>query len=91
MRRKACKAYSLEYELTYKTITIPEGTYNFWNPLGTGESVLGMILERLPSWSAGDIDQKLVGKYRTFEINNENIYNVIKSTLQEILSVHHRL
>ena len=83
VRKKTCKAYSLEYELTYKTITIPEGTYNFWNPLGTGESVLGMILERLPSWSAGDIDQKLVGKYRTFEINNENIYNVIKSTLQE--------
>lgn len=83
VRRKTCKAYSLEYELTYKTITIPEGTYNFWNPLGTGESVLSMILERLPSWSAGDIDQKLVGKYRTFEINNENIYNVIKSTLQE--------
>lgn len=83
VRRKVCKAYSLEYELTYKTITIPEGTYNFWNPLGTGESVLGMILERLPSWSVGDIDQKLVGKYRTFEINNENIYNVIKSTLQE--------
>ena len=83
VRRKTCKAYSLEYELTYKTITIPEGTYNFWNPLGTGESVLSMILERLPSWSAGDIDQKLIGKYRTFEINNENIYNVIKSTLQE--------
>lgn len=83
VRRKTCKAYSLEYELTYKTITIPEGTYNFWNPLGTGESVLNMILERLPSWSAGDIDQKLIGKYRTFEINNENIYNVIKSTLQE--------
>ena len=83
VRRKACKAYSLEYELTYKTITIPEGTYNFWNPLGTGESVLSMILERLPSWSVGDIDQKLIGKYRTFEINNENIYNVIKSTLQE--------
>ena len=83
VRRKVCKAYSLEYELTYKTITIPEGTYNFWSPLGTGESVLGMILERLPSWSVGDIDQKLVGKYRTFEINNENIYNVIKSTLQE--------
>lgn len=83
VRRKTCKAYSLEYELTYKTITIPEGTYNFWNPLGTGESVLSMILERLPSWSVGDIDQKLIGKYRTFEINNENIYNVIKSTLQE--------
>ena len=26
VRSKTCKAYSLEYELTYKTITIPEGT-----------------------------------------------------------------
>lgn len=80
---KHCKAYSLEYELTFKKIFIEEGTYNFWNPVAQSETVLGIILEYMPSWSAGEIDEKLVGKYRTFSVDNDNVYNFIKSTVQQ--------
>lgn len=79
---KSCKAYSLEYEFTFKKITLQNGTYNFWNPAAPSGTILGMILELMPSWSPGEIDSALVGKYRTYEVNEENLYNFIKNTLQ---------
>lgn len=80
---KSCKAYSLEYELTYKQMSLEENTYNFWNPVAPDETVIGIILSYLPSWSVGSIDSALVGKYRTFSENNVNVYNFIKSTVQD--------
>lgn len=82
-KTKACKAYSLEYELSFKKIFISEGTYNFWNPAAPGGTLIDMILELLPSWRVGDIAPSLIGKYRTFAVSNENIYNFIKSTVQQ--------
>lgn len=79
---KACKAYSLEYEFTFKKITLQNGTYNFWNPAAPAGTILGIILELMPSWSPGDIDSSLVGKYRTYEVAEENLYNFMKNTLQ---------
>lgn len=80
---KACKGYSLEYEFTFKKITLESATYNFWNPVMPESSILGIILELMPSWSLGSIDASLIGKYRTFEVADENLYNFIKGTLQK--------
>lgn len=80
---KSCKAYSLEYELTYKQTYFEESTYNFWNPLSPGDTVLGMIMEDLPSWTVGTVDEDLIGRYRTFSASDSNTYNFIKSTLQK--------
>lgn len=81
---KACKAYSLEYELTYKSTYIKEGTYEFWNPMAPAGTVLGMILSDYPSWSVGTVDTDLVGRYRTFESDNQKSYDLMKNTLQDI-------
>ena len=81
---KSCKAYSLEYELTYKSTYIKEGTYEFWDPVAPGGTVLGMILGDYPSWSAGTIDTDLVGRYRTFESDNQKTYDLMKNTLQDM-------
>lgn len=80
---KTCKAYSLEYELTGKTITLEEGTYNFWNPLAPESSILGIILSEVPSWGIGTVSDDLIGKYRTFQVDNQSIYDFMKSKLQE--------
>ena len=80
---KECSCFSLEYELTYKKIFFENATYNFWNPVAPEESVLKIILDKIPSWSLDIVDADLVGRFRTFEINGENLYNFIKSTLQE--------
>ena len=81
---KACKAYSLEYELTYKSTYIKEGTYEFWNPMAPAGTVLGMILNDYPSWSVGTVDTDLVGRYRTFESDNQKSYDLMKNTLQDM-------
>lgn len=80
---KSCKAYSLEYELVRKKMSLQNGTYNFWNSVAPAETVIDIILSYLPSWSVGEIDASLEGKYRTFEVSNVNIYDFIKSTLQK--------
>ena len=81
---KTCNAYSLEYEFTFKKMVLSEGTYNFWNPMAQGGTILGMILESMPSWRVGNIDASLIDKYRTFDgSGDQNIYNFMKSELQE--------
>lgn len=82
-RRKKCKAYSLEYEFVFKKITIGAGTYNFYNPYGSDETIMDMILKMMPAWRIGSISESLVNKYRTIEADCENIYNLIKDRLQE--------
>lgn len=79
---KHCSAYSIEYELTFKQISLTESTYNFYNPLDLNDTIMGIILEYCPSWSIGTVSTNLLNKYRTFEIDGDNIYNFIKSTLQ---------
>lgn len=79
---KACKGYSLEYEFTFKKLSLANATYNFWNPVTPDSTLLGIILELMPSWHVGSIDSNLVGKYRTFEVSDENLYNFIKGTIQ---------
>lgn len=80
---KTVEAYSLEYEFTFKKISLENSTYNFWNPVAPEDTIMGIILDRMPDWSIGAVDEGLVGKYRTFEVSNENLYNFMKGTLQE--------
>ena len=80
---KSCKAYSLEYELSGKKITLEEGTYNFWNPLSPESTIIGIILSEVPSWKIGKVSSNLIGKYRTYSVNDQTIYNFMKSDLQK--------
>ena len=80
---KSAKAYSLEYEFTFKKLTLTNSTYNFWNPAQPDNTILGIILEKMPSWGVGTVDETLIGKYRTYEVTNQNLYDFMKGTLQE--------
>lgn len=80
---KHCKAYSLEYEFTRRKMSLESGTYNFWNPVAQSNTILGIIREYMPDWTIGTVDSSLIGKYRTFEEDDVNIYNFIKSTVQQ--------
>lgn len=82
-KKKSCKAYSLENELSGKKITLEEGTYNFWNPLSQESSIMGIILSEVPSWKIGFVSPNLIGKYRTYSVNDQAIYNFMKSDLQK--------
>lgn len=80
---KQCKAYSLEYELTYKKIFFEEGTYNFWNPVAPNNTILEMIREVAPDWKIGEVDEELIGRYRTLSVEDQNVYDFIKNDLQD--------
>ena len=81
---KTCKAYSREYEMTYKKMSLEENTYNLWNPVMPDSTILGIIVkEYLPYWHIGTVDSDLIGKYRTFSESNVNLYNFLKSTVQQ--------
>lgn len=83
IKKKKCTGYSLEYEFTNKTISLDEGTYNFWNPSSPDSTILSIILSEVKSWSVGDVSDDLVGKYRTFSTDGKNIYDWMKSDLQK--------
>lgn len=80
---KSCKAYSLEYEFVEKKIALEEDTYELTDGLDEKDTILGIILEKLPSWRKGTVSPALVGKYRTFDTSSQSVYDFMKSTLQE--------
>lgn len=81
--KKSCTAYSLEYEFSYKKISITTGTFRFYNPDNPTDTIMQMIMENMPSWTVGSVAPKIAARYRTFEVNNENLYNFIKNTVQK--------
>lgn len=82
-KKKSCKAYSLEHELSGKEVTVEEGTYNFWNPLAKESSIMGIILSEIPSWRIGAVSSDLIGKYRTYSAEKRKIYDFMKTDLQK--------
>lgn len=83
-RIKSCQGYSLEYEFSKKNIYLEAGTYNLYDGIDTSneDTIIGRIRERLPDWTFV-VDDSLIGKYRTFDDLNKNVYDFIKSDVQE--------
>lgn len=81
---KEVNLYSLEYEFTFKLVNLAGGTYKFYDAIEPENTIIGIIMEKMPSWSLGEIDSALWNKYRTFDdITNTNVYNFIKSNVQQ--------
>lgn len=80
---KTCKAYSLEFGFNYKKAEIPAGTYNFYNPVDNEDTIIQMIVEFMPDWSIGEIDRELIGRWRTFDTVDDNLYSFMMNTIQE--------
>ena len=81
--KKKCSGRSLECEFANKNISLEEGTYNLWNPFTPNSTILGIILSEMPSWSIGNVSDKLIGKYRTFSVDGMSIYDFMKSELEK--------
>lgn len=64
---KEVRGYSLERLFSTKMLFIEEGTYNFWDPADSRDTVLGRVIELDPSWSVGYVAPRLIGCYRTFD------------------------
>lgn len=82
-RVKNCSAYSLEYETTFKKITLQKDVYDFWNPVLPENTILGIVMSLIPRWKLGTVDATLIGQYRTYEQESNNVFNFVKSTVQK--------
>ena len=84
--KKTCVAYSLEYETTFKNLSLASGTYNLWNPIKPENTIIGMFMQDLPAWKRDaatvEVDAELIDRYRTFEYSG-NWYNFLKGTAQK--------
>lgn len=80
---KSVSAYSLENEFARKKITLPESTYKFFDPVSPDGTVLGTIMEMMPSWHIGAVPSAVANKYRTFDENNTNLYSFMIDTVQQ--------
>lgn len=79
-----CKSY--EYNLCQREANIDAGTYNFYNPVPgiVTETLLYKLVEKVPSWTVGNIDASLLGKYRTFDMpDGKSIYAFLTTDVAE--------
>lgn len=80
---KTCTAYSLETEFRQKTVTNLSGTFKFYDPITPQDSLIGLLLQEIPSWSVGNIDSSLWNLFRTFEVSDQNLYGFIMSEVSD--------
>lgn len=81
IKKVTCKG--LEFELSSRNIGILQGTYNFYDPTNTTKSLLHILLSYLPTWTIESIDSELWNIYRTFDIQDNNIYNFMMGEVSE--------
>ncbi|MPM09839.1 hypothetical protein SDC9_56162 [bioreactor metagenome] len=81
---KSCTAYSIEYELSGKSITLEAGTYRFYNLVNPSDTttLIGRILEKARNWSIGSVSKSLWSRYRTFDDTETKIYDWMMNTIQ---------
>ncbi len=80
---KSITALSCEHELTYKEITYFKETYKFWDEENPSKTLMGMLLNSLPNWSIGHIDDEVKSKSRTFDEPKATIYSFMLDTVEE--------
>lgn len=82
---KDIKAKSIDIEIQQKMIPfIQNGTYRFTtDETGTNKGILEMVVETLPLWTIGHVDESVATKWRTFEDVDTSL-NCLAFLLQNI-------
>ena len=102
---KEITAYSLEYEMTQKYLedfVINMGTeksidgVQLYNTDDTSKSLIHLVLEKMPGWKPGHIDESLIKLQRSFEVDRQAIYDFIMNDMSKtfklvaIFDTYHR-
>lgn len=73
---KKVQAYSLENELVYKRINDINGVFALYDNSNPSQSLLHIVAEE-SGWTINSVDSSLLNKYRTFQIDSDQIYNLL--------------
>ena len=79
---KEVTCLSLENELIGKRIYDINGVYALYDITNKDNSLLHIITKSC-GWSIGHIDNDLIGKWRTFSVDSEQIYNLLTTTVSK--------
>ncbi len=77
VKKVTCK--SLEYELVSKRVSAYGGTVKLYDVITPEGTLLYDMLQLAPNWTVGSIDTSLLIKFRTFNISDSTVYNVLTS------------
>lgn len=70
-----CNAGEILYDGYVKTI--------FYDPINTKGSLLHRVLDIVPNWTIGHVDDGLWGKQRTFDIDKQDVYSFLTGEVSE--------
>lgn len=76
-KKVTCK--SLEYELVSKRVSAYGGTVKLYDIISPEGTLLYDMLQLAPNWTVGSVDTSLLIKFRTFNISDSTVYNVLTS------------
>lgn len=82
---KDITALSCEITLGYKNFVLEEGSYLLYNPDNPKdtETVLGRVMEKIPNWKLGTIDDSLYNVTRFLNEAEGNMYDFLRNTVEE--------
>lgn len=81
IKKVICK--SLEVELDTKRISLFKGTYPLYDIFEPQRSLLGTLLQYIPSWSIAECDTELTTVYRTFDETDTTIYSLLMNKVSQ--------
>jgi len=70
-------AISIEFKMSKKRLTGFGGTYQFYDAVSPDGTLLQEVVNLLPSWSIGSVDASISAKFRTFDVQDTNVYNFL--------------
>lgn len=80
---KNVHGYSIEKLFERKDFFLSEGVYNFYDPLNSEDTVLGMLISLDKNWEIGYVSPTLINKYRTFDQYKNNALSFLYGDLIE--------
>jgi hypothetical protein len=82
-KKKTIPAYSEECSLNYRSMNFLEGTYKFYDSNPATETIMSIIMARIPNWTLDYVTSSLWDKYRTFDNTNSTLYSLMMTTISK--------
>jgi len=79
---KNITCYSAEFIFMTKKLNLFKGTYKFYDLIDPTGTLMQLLIQYVPGWTIGTVDASLLGKYRTFDEADTNIYSLLMGPVE---------
>ena len=78
---KECTAYSMESMLQGKQVIDLDGEFRLFDPIRPHETIMGILLTKIPGWRIGNVDGALLTRWRTLNVSKQNLYTLLTNDI----------